>query len=83
MIKQRWRIFVDSCKDPLSALDGTQQRTSITLMNNGAMTGIACARQNRQAIGSDQRGTLQRFVGMIINLRTYGSVRHPERQYWD
>lgn len=83
MIKQRWRMFVDSCKDPLSALDGSQQRTSIALMKNGAITGIACARQNRHATGSDQRGHLQRFIGTIINLRTYGSVRHPESRYWD
>lgn len=78
-----WGVFITSCHDPLSALDGTEQRTSITLIKNGVMTGIACTRKNRHAIGPDRRSLLQRFIGAILNLRAYGSVRHPESRYWD
>lgn len=83
-LNDRWDGFIASCKDPLSALDNLPQLpTSITLLNSrGEMTGIACQRR-RHTVEPDHRGALQRFIGAIINLRTYGSVRHPESRYWD
>ncbi len=83
-LTDRWGAFIASCKDPLSALDNVPRPpTSITLLNSrGEMTGIACSRR-RYKLEPDQRGHLQRFIGTIINLRTYGTVRHPESRCWD
>lgn len=79
----RWSAFIASCKDPLSAVDNVPLPISITLVNSrGVMMGIACSRR-RYTLEPDRRGALQRFVGTIINLRTYGRFRHPESRYWD
>ena len=46
------------------------------------MTGIACSRRRLVPV-EDHRGPFAKFVGMFLNLRKYGSIRHPVCRYWD
>ena len=74
--------FLRACRDPLAKLDGTIHDTSVTLVVGHDIVGIACRRSNVRYV-EDQRGFLRRLIGMVINLRKYGSFRHPASRYWD
>ena len=81
--QSHWDAFLADCQDPLSVYDSAPPRTSISFFDSsGRMTGFACGRRRIEPV-EDHRGPFARFVGMFLNLRKYGSLRHPVSRYWD